>query len=57
MKEAEYRIKVRGEGMTVSEKRNLKGKIERVRDTLEHVRFLPEIDLKPQGQEKFEGMI
>lgn len=54
MKEAEYRMKVRGEGMTQSEKENLQKKVIRVRDSLENTRFLPDIDLKPEGQEKFE---
>lgn len=57
MKEAEYRIKVRWEGMSRREKGNLRGKIERVRDSLANTRFLPDIDLLPAGQTKFEDMI
>lgn len=56
-KEAEYRIKVRWDGMSRAEKLNLKSKVDRVRDSLEHTRFLPDIELTLKWQDLFAGMI
>ncbi|GAB0174178.1 MAG: hypothetical protein HHAS10_00570 [Candidatus Altimarinota bacterium] len=57
MKEAEYRIKVRGDGMLEHERKNLIRKIEEVRDSLLNQRFLPQIALKSTGQEIFKSMV
>lgn len=57
VKEAEYRQKIRWDAMNVREKSNLVIKIWHVRDSLENVRFLPDIELKEGWQKLFEGMI
>lgn len=57
MKEAEHRMRVRGEGMTEGEKSKLASRLHTVWNSLEGYRFLPEVDLRESGQEKFEAMI
>lgn len=56
-KEAEHRIKIRGNSMSRAERTRLQEKIQATIDSFKNTRFLPQVRLKESGQERFGKMI
>jgi hypothetical protein len=57
LREVEHRQKIRWDSLSEREKKSLVMKVWRVRDSLENVRFLPDIELKEGWQRIFQEMI